>query len=225
MILITDFDNTLYSHSDPQVLIDNLQVAQSFRQAGNKFVLATGRNASSLSRVLPDFNKYFDYIILDNGAFCLGQDNEIVFQYAIPEEIARSISRRVLGEYGDGVTFVYYHSAREWPTLDHDTTKIRCWATNVQIGNDVHGETALNRIEKASRSCYTTRIIRRATLSTEWQIIHFVLKLSLSLTHAILYNRIAKHFDTASTLSVILGVTCAVIIIIGIFLQRDPCKD
>ncbi len=72
MILVTDFDNTLYSHSDPQVLINNLQVAQSFRQAGNKFVLATGRNASSLSRVLPDFNKYFDYIILDNGAVCLG---------------------------------------------------------------------------------------------------------------------------------------------------------
>lgn len=74
-------------------------------------------------------------------------------------------------------------------------------------------------------SYYTTRIIRHATISTGWQIMHFVLKLSLSLIHAILYNRIAKHFDTASTLNVILGVTCAVIIVIGMFLERDPCKD
>lgn len=137
MILVTDFDNTLYSRSDPQVLMDNLQVAQIFRQAGNKFILATGRNASSLGRVLPDFDEYFDYVILDNGAVCLNQSNEVVFQYIIPEEIARNISQRISEEYGDEVAFVYYHSAKEWPTLDHDTTKLRCWTTNVDIGSDV----------------------------------------------------------------------------------------
>lgn len=137
MILVTDFDNTLYSRSDPQVLMDNLQVAQSFRQAGNKFVLASGRNASSLGRVLPDFDKYFDYVILDNGAVCLSQSKDVVFQYAIPEETARSISQRILEEYGNEVAFVYYHSAKEWPALDHDTTKLRCWTTNVKIGSDI----------------------------------------------------------------------------------------
>ena len=137
MILVTDFDNTLYSRSDSQVLVNNLQAAQSFRQAGNKFVLATGRNVSSLGRVLPDFDKYFDYVILDNGAVCLNQNNEVVFQYTIPEEIARNISQMISDEYGNEVAFVYYHSAKEWPTLDHDTTKLRCWTTNVNIGSNI----------------------------------------------------------------------------------------
>lgn len=137
MILVTDFDNTLYSHSNPQVLTDNLRTAQSFRQAGNKFVLATGRNASSLGRVLPDYDKYFDYVILDNGAVCLNRNNEIVFQYTIPEEMARGISQRISKKYSNEVAFVYYHNAKEWPTLDHDTTKLRCWTTDINIGSNV----------------------------------------------------------------------------------------
>ncbi len=137
MILVTDFDNTLYSHSDQQILIGNLQASRRFRQTGNKFVLATGHNASSLGRVLPNFDKYFDYVILDNGAVCLNQSDEVVFQYTIPEEVAQSISQSILRKYSDEVAFVYYHSAKEWATLDHDTTKLRCWATDVKVGNDV----------------------------------------------------------------------------------------
>ncbi len=137
MILVTDFDNTLYSHSDPRVLMGNLQVAQNFRQAGNKFVLATGRNASSLGRVLPDFCDYFDYIILDNGAVCLNQSEEVVFQYVISEKTAQDISQDILQSFGGEIAFVYYHSAREWPMLDHNTTKLRCWTTDMEIGNGV----------------------------------------------------------------------------------------
>lgn len=74
-------------------------------------------------------------------------------------------------------------------------------------------------------SYYTTRIIRHATLSTGWQILHFVLKLSLSVIHVILYTEIAKYFNTNDTLDVLLEVACVIITVIGMFLERDPCKD
>ncbi len=137
MILVTDFDNTLYSHSDPHVLINNLQASEIFRQNGNKFVLATGRNISSLNRVLPNFYKYFDYIILNNGAICLHQNRETIFQYTIPANITQNISHDILQQFNDNATFVYYDGTKEWPVLDHGITKLRCWITNPQIGNEV----------------------------------------------------------------------------------------
>lgn len=137
MVLVTDFDNTLYSNSNSQVLKSNLQASKAFRQSGNKFVLATGRNASSLGRVLPDFYKYFDYIILNNGAVCVDQNNKTMFQYTIPEEVAQNISQSISKQYQDEVVFVYYQGAKEWTTLSHDLTKLRCWTTDAQIGENV----------------------------------------------------------------------------------------
>lgn len=50
MIVFSDFDGTFYPHDNEEIFAANLQVVQSFRKAGNKFCLATGRNLSSLER-------------------------------------------------------------------------------------------------------------------------------------------------------------------------------
>lgn len=71
MILVSDFDNTLYAHDDEAAFAKNLAAVRKFRERpGNEFVLASGRSLASLGRVLPDFANYMKYVILDNGAVC-----------------------------------------------------------------------------------------------------------------------------------------------------------
>lgn len=138
MILVTDFDNTLYSKHNPNVLTDNLQAARTFRQAGNQFILATGRSISSLSRVLPDPYRHFDYLILENGAVCLDQTSKTLFRCNIPERLCMNISRDILQNFGQtAVAFIYYHDNSEWPKPSSHTTRIRCWTTTPLIGHQI----------------------------------------------------------------------------------------
>lgn len=131
MIVFSDFDNTLRVPSDKVGFERNLQSIREFRKKGNLFCLATGRSLSSLRRTWPDYANYLDYAILDNGAVCLDGDGEVMFQEAIRLALAEEIVGKILERFGGEVEFVFYHDAKEWPKLDSDVTKIRCWTKDV----------------------------------------------------------------------------------------------
>lgn len=133
MLVFSDFDNTLYPHSDDAGFSRNLKSVQKFRQQGNRFCLATGRNQSSLERVWPDYRNYLDYVILDNGAVCLNQRGDVISQETIPLPIVDDIAKRIADEFGKDIALVFYHSAKEWPEPTNSTTKIRCWTKDLAI--------------------------------------------------------------------------------------------
>lgn len=151
MIVFSDFDDTLHMRDDEAGFERNLGRIREFREKGNLFCIATGRSQSSLKRVWPGYSDYLDYAILDNGAVCLDGDGEVMFQETIRLALAEEIVGKILERFGGEVEFVFYHDAKEWPKLDGDVTKMRCWVKdvatsmamcegiNLEYGKDVQG--------------------------------------------------------------------------------------
>lgn len=108
MIVFSDFDNTLYLHSDEHEFLYNLEAIKKFRKRGNLFCLATGRNQASLGRAWADYSNYLDYIIFDNGAVCVNRQGETVFQETIPLDIVKTITDKITKKFGNEVEFVVY---------------------------------------------------------------------------------------------------------------------
>lgn len=128
MILFCDFDGTLSREEIPGDFERNLEAIKRFRAAGHKFALATGRGLASVQRSFPNYAEYVDYLVLDNGALCLGQDGAL-FDYLISEDVARRLVNFIseyVGEHHVGFTF-YNGDGRESVDLQGSHTKIRIW--------------------------------------------------------------------------------------------------
>lgn len=119
----------------------NLEAISRFRAAGNKFALATGRGLASVLRGFPNYREYVDYLVLDNGALCLGQ-NGVLFDYLIPEETARRLVNYTC-EYAAGhrVGFTFYNSqGQESKELSGSQTKIRIWVDDDDFMGKMNAE-------------------------------------------------------------------------------------
>ena len=128
MILFCDFDGTLSREEIPGDFERNLEAIRRFREAGNKFVLTTGRGLASVKRGFPEYKDYVDYLILDNGAVCMGQDG-VLFSWLIPEEEAQKIVNDITEmSKGHHIGFTFYNSeGAENLELNGGQTKIRIW--------------------------------------------------------------------------------------------------
>lgn len=137
MIIFSDFDGTLYPHGDKKVFAANLQAIQSFRGAGNRFCLATGRNLSSLERAWKDYADYLDALVLDNGAICIDPQGHSILQFAIPLETLQKITQDVLGDFKN-ISFVAYNcDLSERPDLTQDVTKARYWTLDNETSDRI----------------------------------------------------------------------------------------
>lgn len=128
MIIVSDFDKTLYPHDNKKAFIKNLKSVASFRQSPNHhFVLATGRSLSSIRRVFPEYKDYMDYIILDNGSMCLDTSTDKpLFEYKISKAIVKEIMNLIDSMNIVGAA-VYYFDFIEHRELSQDVTKLRFW--------------------------------------------------------------------------------------------------
>lgn len=137
MIVFSDFDGTLYPHDNEEIFTDNLQAVQSFRRAGNKFCLATGRNLSSLERAWKDYAGYLDALVLDNGAICIDPQGHPIIQLSIPLTILQEITRDVLENF-ENTSFVAYNcDLSERPDLTQDVTKARYWTLDNESADQI----------------------------------------------------------------------------------------
>ncbi len=141
MIVVSDFDNTLHPYSDDATFAKNLEHIKRFRQTGNLFCLATGRNQASLKRAWPEYGDYLDYVIFDNGATCMDKHGDIMFEETISLTVAQEIVNRIITKLADdNITFVFYHDSTEWEKLNQSVTKIRCWAPDLAAAQRVMAE-------------------------------------------------------------------------------------
>lgn len=132
MILVSDFDKTLYPHGNADLFHKNLSAVRKFREtAGHKFVLATGRSLSSILRIFPNYSGYMDYIILDNGSVCYDTVHQTTaFEYQLPLTIVQQIVTLIRDDAKIPGTFVYYSQLTEHEQLEHDCTKLRFWTND-----------------------------------------------------------------------------------------------
>lgn len=138
MIVFSDFDKTLHPDADEAEFARNLEKIREFRRKGNLFCIATGRSQASLGRAWSDYEDYLDYGIFDNGAVCLDQFGEMVFQEMIALTVVEEIARKIADKFGEDVQLVFYRDAKEWREPGNDTTKVRCWTKDLAVSRAIH---------------------------------------------------------------------------------------
>lgn len=97
---VSDFDRTLYV--DGRISPDNLAAVRSWQAAGHWFVVATGRNESSLQPFLEEYGLRPDALILNNGALILDGEGRELFCRTIEPETAKKVLRFLDGLDDDG---------------------------------------------------------------------------------------------------------------------------
>lgn len=60
-----------------------------FRQAGHIFCLTTGRSLSSVLRAWPDYRQHLDFMVLDNGAVGINNQDQTIFERIITPDLVQ----------------------------------------------------------------------------------------------------------------------------------------
>ena len=67
-ILASDFDNTLFYLNDDKTNRSNIEAIKKFIAHGNIFSIVTGRNYTSIKKLLNEYDIPYTYLICDDGA-------------------------------------------------------------------------------------------------------------------------------------------------------------
>lgn len=88
-LLASDYDNTFYLN-DEDIEI-NKEAVREFRDAGNLFVIATGRSYMDLQKKVNAYNLVYDYAIIDHGAGIIDNEGNGIDSVYIENSIVPSI--------------------------------------------------------------------------------------------------------------------------------------
>lgn len=88
-LFVSDYDMTIYIHEK----IDDsvFDAVKKWREAGNIFVIATGRNKFSIFEHIDRHGLEFDYLIANNGALVFNNKRETIFKDAIDDDISYDV--------------------------------------------------------------------------------------------------------------------------------------
>ena len=75
-LLVSDYDGTFYT-SDKKIKL-NIEAINKFRENGNKFAIATGRNYNSIKKQIDKYDIKYDYLICNNGLIIFDSINNII---------------------------------------------------------------------------------------------------------------------------------------------------
>lgn len=84
-ILVSDYDRTYYVSDEG--IEENKATIEKFRDAGNIFIIATGRSYEDYKRKADQYDIKSDYVILNHGAMILNKDEGLDYNYTISNDI------------------------------------------------------------------------------------------------------------------------------------------
>ncbi len=90
-MLVSDYDQTFYLNDAD--MAKNAEAIHEFREAGNIFVIATGRSMPDFKRKLAQFPFEYDYIILNHGATVVDRNDNILHNVTITDGVASEIQK------------------------------------------------------------------------------------------------------------------------------------
>ena len=96
-MLASDFDRTFYV--DGVIPKKNIQAVRRWREHGNLFVIATGREERILREKLDEYGVKADYLICNNGSRIVDRAGKILFQKTMDKREACSMTEFLLEEY------------------------------------------------------------------------------------------------------------------------------
>ncbi|MEI0445772.1 HAD-IIB family hydrolase [Brachyspira intermedia] len=100
-LFFSDYDMTIYIHEK----IDDsvFDAVKKWREAGNIFTIATGRNKFSIFEHIERHGLEFDYLIANNGALVFNNKREVIFKDAIDDEVSYKVIRFLHEKFGGTV--------------------------------------------------------------------------------------------------------------------------
>lgn len=94
MILISDFDGTLYDKN----FENNIKAVNEFVKKGNTFVIATGRSINRIKEKI-DGKLNFSYIICNDGGMIFDKDYHLIYR----EDIALDSAKHIFNELKNSI--------------------------------------------------------------------------------------------------------------------------
>lgn len=92
-VLVSDYDQTLYLN-DEDIEINKMAI-RKFREAGNIFIIATGRSFVDFKKKSDTYSLEYDYVILNHGSIILDDKDEVLFCETIDKNIVQDIKRDI----------------------------------------------------------------------------------------------------------------------------------
>lgn len=92
-LLVSDYDYTIKPYEKSPNLIEriifkkNIGSINRFIENGNKFVIATGRNTTSIQDEVKKYGINYDYLIAYNGRVIVDKNNKIIYANYIDENL------------------------------------------------------------------------------------------------------------------------------------------
>ena len=94
----SDFDGTLYLHTEPKGMkAADLEAIQRFQAAGNAFGVCTGRSLQGILLALPE-PPGFDFFILSSGALVVDREYRPILKRCIDRKLMEEIYARYEGK-------------------------------------------------------------------------------------------------------------------------------
>lgn len=89
-VLVSDFDGTISNNLD---IVDPLDIAAiaSWRQAGNRFAIATGRNLSMSQEILEKYHITCDFLICNNGSLIFDNQMQLIYEKTLNQDLVASL--------------------------------------------------------------------------------------------------------------------------------------
>lgn len=121
-ILFSDYDGTIKPFEDNaslykrHVFNKNIKAIENFMKNGNKFVITTARNTSSISREVSKYNICFDYLTSYNGRVILDKDGKLIHSDCISVELFKEI-REILEKVN--INNVKLYGPLDYVDLEH----------------------------------------------------------------------------------------------------------
>ena len=88
-ILVSDFDGTFYLNNED--INKNIEKVKEFRNAGNIFMIATGRSYDEFKEALSKHPLSYDYLIINNGATILDKNNNFINNCIIKNWVKKTL--------------------------------------------------------------------------------------------------------------------------------------
>lgn len=151
-ILVSDFDGTLLDKN----FEENIKFIQEFVRDGNIFIIATGRNITSLKKVICAYDIPFSYLINNDGGIIVDRNYMEVKRLDLDEGLCEEL--HALLEESKMFSSVFFDTGY---TYQKDLTKYH----NRVIGKIINRECARDFLE-ILRSKYSDKIY--AYLSNNW---------------------------------------------------------
>lgn len=198
-LMAADYDGTFF-REDIEEVKKNVEAVKRWREAGNIFTFATGRDVVNIGFEYDRFGIEYDYLVGVNGAFVCDSDENVLLKMTIDNKIAREIidilyddvDGQVLVQNGiDGcyvvypiegdeisinlnkkVTKLYKHTAQE--ALNEEVVSVGCRANDFETAkclNDIVNEKYADQVDSFNNLTYVNVVSKGISKATGVQLV------------------------------------------------------